>query len=195
MRDGIVLGVSVGLGFAAFESAGYAFNALFTSNGLSLLDVVETEVLRGILTPIGHGVWTGILGGTLFAAAAGYGKLRVTRAPARLESGRRRSPFPMGLLPRDRGSAHAASHQHPTAVAHHRVRSRANNHRSSGSHLHHLHLGIHGVGWRPGPVLLWSRWRRAAKINQRQPITSGLDGSDEGPAGQATSQARVPASP
>jgi hypothetical protein len=80
MRDGIVLGVSVGLGFAAFESAGYAFNALFTSNGLSLLDVVETEVLRGILTPIGHGVWTGILGGTLFAAAARYGKLRVTRA-------------------------------------------------------------------------------------------------------------------
>jgi len=80
MRNGIVLGVSVGLGFAAFESAGYAFNALFTSSGLSLFDVVETEVLRGILTPLGHGVWTGILGGTLFAAAARYGKLRPTPA-------------------------------------------------------------------------------------------------------------------
>jgi protease PrsW len=31
-----VLGASVGLGFAAFESAGYAFNALLTVHGLSL---------------------------------------------------------------------------------------------------------------------------------------------------------------
>ena len=30
MRDGIVLGAAVGFGFAALESAGYAFNALFT---------------------------------------------------------------------------------------------------------------------------------------------------------------------
>src|SRR5829696_7715513 len=70
VRDGMVLGATVGLGFAAFESAGYAFNALFTTNGLSLLAVVETEVLRGILTPIGHGVWTAILGGALLAAAS-----------------------------------------------------------------------------------------------------------------------------
>src|SRR5687767_14930768 len=69
-RYGMVLGATVGLGFAAFESAGYAFNALFTTNGLSLLAVVETEVLRGILTPIGHGVWTAILGGALLAAAS-----------------------------------------------------------------------------------------------------------------------------
>jgi protease PrsW len=75
-RDGMVLGATVGLGFAAFESAGYAFNALFTSNGLSLLGVVETEVLRGILTPIGHGIWTGILGGAMFAAASRHWRLR-----------------------------------------------------------------------------------------------------------------------
>jgi RsiW-degrading membrane proteinase PrsW (M82 family) len=36
MRDGMVLGATVGFGFAALESAGYAFNALFTSSGLSL---------------------------------------------------------------------------------------------------------------------------------------------------------------
>ncbi|HEX2157592.1 MAG TPA: PrsW family glutamic-type intramembrane protease, partial [Actinomycetes bacterium] len=35
MRDGIVLGAAVGFGFAAFESAGYAFNALFTAGGPS----------------------------------------------------------------------------------------------------------------------------------------------------------------
>ena len=69
-RDGMVLGAAVGFGFAALESAGYAFTALFGSNGLSLLNVVETEVLRGILTPFGHGLWTAILGGALFATAA-----------------------------------------------------------------------------------------------------------------------------
>jgi protease PrsW len=79
MRDGIVLGAAVGFGFAAFESAGYAFNALFTATGLSLPNLVETEVLRGILTPVGHGLWTAILGGALFAAAARRGRLRPTR--------------------------------------------------------------------------------------------------------------------
>jgi protease PrsW len=79
MRDGIVLGAAVGFGFAAFESAGYAFNALFTAAGPSLLNVVETEVLRGILAPVGHGLWTAILGGTLFAVAARRGRLRLSR--------------------------------------------------------------------------------------------------------------------
>jgi protease PrsW len=80
MRDGIVLGAAVGFGFAAFESAGYAFNALFTAGGPSLLNLVETEVLRGILTPVGHGLWTAILGGTLFRVAARRGRLRLSGA-------------------------------------------------------------------------------------------------------------------
>jgi protease PrsW len=80
MRDGIVLGAAVGFGFAAFESAGYAFNALFTAGGPSLLNLVETEVLRGILVPVGHGLWTAILGGTLFGVAARRGRLRLSRA-------------------------------------------------------------------------------------------------------------------
>ncbi len=80
MRDGIVLGATVGFGFAAFESAGYAFNALFTAGGPSLLNLVETEVLRGILAPVGHGLWTAILGGTLFGVAARRGRLRLSGA-------------------------------------------------------------------------------------------------------------------
>ncbi|MEU7893776.1 PrsW family glutamic-type intramembrane protease [Nonomuraea sp. NPDC049152] len=67
-RDGLVLGATVGFGFAAFESAGYAFNALFTPVGLSLSQLVETEVLRGLLAPVGHGLWTAIIGGVLFGA-------------------------------------------------------------------------------------------------------------------------------
>lgn len=66
--DGVILGATVGFGFAAFESAGYAFNALFTADGLALTQLVETEVLRGVLTPVGHGLWTAIAGGALFAA-------------------------------------------------------------------------------------------------------------------------------
>ncbi|WP_086667600.1 PrsW family intramembrane metalloprotease [Lentzea kentuckyensis] len=66
-RDGLVLGASVGFGFAAFESAGYALTATLTENGLSLMDLVTTELLRGLLAPFGHGLWTAILGGVLFS--------------------------------------------------------------------------------------------------------------------------------
>ena len=80
MRDGMVLGATVGFGFAALESSGYAFNALFTMEGLSLQNLVETEVLRGLLTPVGHGLWTAILGGVLFRTAARTGRPRLTGA-------------------------------------------------------------------------------------------------------------------
>ena len=66
LRHGLVLGATVGFGFAAFETAGYAFNALLTEQGLSLRDLVSTEILRGVLAPVGHGLWTAILGGVLF---------------------------------------------------------------------------------------------------------------------------------
>jgi RsiW-degrading membrane proteinase PrsW (M82 family) len=72
-RDGIVLGAAVGFGFAALESSGYALNALFTPNGLSLTSLVFSEGLRGVLAPVGHGLWTGILGGALFAAISRRG--------------------------------------------------------------------------------------------------------------------------
>ena len=78
VRDGIVLGAAVGFGFAALESSGYALNALVVVQngrpvGLSLGDLVTTEVLRAVLAPLGHGLWTGILGGALFAATPAGG--------------------------------------------------------------------------------------------------------------------------
>ena len=79
MRDGLVLGASVGFGFAAFESAGYALNSLITVQGLSLPQLVETELLRGILAPVGHGLWTAILGAVLFAAHHEHQRWRITR--------------------------------------------------------------------------------------------------------------------
>ncbi|TCO20275.1 protease prsW family protein [Kribbella steppae] len=77
-RDGFVLGAAVGFGFAAFESAGYAFNALLTVKGLSLTALVETELVRGVLAPFGHGLWTAILGGVLFREARA-GRFRFNR--------------------------------------------------------------------------------------------------------------------
>lgn len=78
VHSGVILGATVGFGFAAFESSGYALNALITVQGLSLRSLVETEILRGLLAPFGHGLWTGILGGLLFAGASSTGRLRLT---------------------------------------------------------------------------------------------------------------------
>ena len=81
-RDGIVLGAAVGFGFGALESSGYALNALIVrsgpSIGLSLANLVNTEMLRGVLAPVGHGLWTAILGGVLFSASRGASHLRIT---------------------------------------------------------------------------------------------------------------------
>jgi RsiW-degrading membrane proteinase PrsW (M82 family) len=68
LRNGMVLGAAVGFGFASFETAGYAFNALITVQGLSISALVQTELLRSVLAPVGHGLWTAILGGVLFAS-------------------------------------------------------------------------------------------------------------------------------
>ena len=79
-RAGMALGAAVGFGFAALESSGYALAALFVVQGqhltLSLSSVVFTELIRGVLAPFGHGLWSAILGGVIFHAAAHKGQLR-----------------------------------------------------------------------------------------------------------------------
>jgi RsiW-degrading membrane proteinase PrsW (M82 family) len=62
--DGIILGASAGMGFAALESSGYAFTTFMRSGGdLSVL--VYITLIRGILSPLGHGTWSAILAGVL----------------------------------------------------------------------------------------------------------------------------------
>ncbi|WP_020580256.1 PrsW family glutamic-type intramembrane protease [Actinopolymorpha alba] len=68
LRTGLLLGAAVGFSFAAFETAGYALQALTNVSGLSVRDMVEAELLRSILAPIGSGLWTAIVGGVLIAA-------------------------------------------------------------------------------------------------------------------------------
>ncbi|GHH41800.1 PrsW family intramembrane metalloprotease [Streptomyces candidus] len=76
LRAGLVLGAAVGFGFAAFESAGYAFNSVVTLRGLDLRALLETEVLRGLLAPFGHGLWTAIAGGALLGFRSPDGRFR-----------------------------------------------------------------------------------------------------------------------
>jgi RsiW-degrading membrane proteinase PrsW (M82 family) len=77
MLDGLVLGATVGLGFAAFESAGYAFNAMQGATGFNVGSLVTTEAARGMIAPVSHGLWTAIAGAVLFRASRGD-KLRLT---------------------------------------------------------------------------------------------------------------------
>jgi RsiW-degrading membrane proteinase PrsW (M82 family) len=65
--DGLLFGVVSGLGFAALESMGYGLTALFLSHG----DIGQVEKLlfvRGVLSPAGHGAWTGLVCATLWRA-------------------------------------------------------------------------------------------------------------------------------
>ena len=73
--DGLILGAAAGMGFASMESSGYAFVA-FLSSGGNLSMVVAVTLLRGILSPIGHGTWTAILASVLFRES-GAGHFRI----------------------------------------------------------------------------------------------------------------------
>jgi RsiW-degrading membrane proteinase PrsW (M82 family) len=66
---GILLGAAAGMGFAAFESSGYAFTAFLRSGG-SASAAVGVTMLRGIFSPLGHGTWTAIFASVLFRESA-----------------------------------------------------------------------------------------------------------------------------
>lgn len=77
MRAGLVLGAAVGCGFAALEGSGRAFAAALSADGADLRVLLETELLRGILAPLGHGLWTAIAGGALLAHRRPNGRFRL----------------------------------------------------------------------------------------------------------------------
>ncbi|HEX6026160.1 MAG TPA: PrsW family glutamic-type intramembrane protease [Solirubrobacter sp.] len=79
-RDGMVLGVTVGAGFAAFETSGYVLRVLIEhGDDHSILSILETEAFRGALAPFGHITWTAVLGGAVFASAWATGRFRFDR--------------------------------------------------------------------------------------------------------------------
>lgn len=68
--DGLILGAAAGMGFAALESMGYAFTSFMASQG-SLSATVGITLMRGILSPLGHGTWAAILASVLFRESHG----------------------------------------------------------------------------------------------------------------------------
>src|ERR1700736_4839692 len=76
--DGIILGGAAGMGFAALESSGYVFTA-FVGSGGNLTALVLVTLLRGLLSPVGHGTWTAILATAMFRES-GPNRFRLDRA-------------------------------------------------------------------------------------------------------------------
>jgi hypothetical protein len=73
VRDGILLGTVVGLGFGAFESAGYTLSYGLHNGEVSLHRMISEELLREVIAPFCHGIWSGLLGAAIFSAL-GRGK-------------------------------------------------------------------------------------------------------------------------
>jgi protease PrsW len=58
--NGLLFGAAIGTGFAAFESAGYAYRSDY------MTDVLHEINVRGVLAPFGHIVWTGMCAAALW---------------------------------------------------------------------------------------------------------------------------------
>jgi protease PrsW len=56
-RDGIIIGIASGMGFATLETMGYGFQALL-AGGVAAVD--ETLLLRALFSPACHIAWTGM---------------------------------------------------------------------------------------------------------------------------------------
>jgi protease PrsW len=67
--NGLLFGAAVGAGFAGFESAGYAFN-LSLANASSIAEATQLAMgnilIRGLLAPGGHVIWTAMVGSALW---------------------------------------------------------------------------------------------------------------------------------
>jgi RsiW-degrading membrane proteinase PrsW (M82 family) len=72
--DGLLFGVASGMGFAALETMGYAFTALMSSQG-SIGALEQTLLIRGLLSPLGHAAWTGIVCAALWYGRQKTGKM------------------------------------------------------------------------------------------------------------------------
>lgn len=58
--NGIAFGVACGMGFAALETMGYGLMSLIESRG-SVGVLLDTLLVKGLLSPAGHAAWTGIV--------------------------------------------------------------------------------------------------------------------------------------
>ncbi|RAK02915.1 RsiW-degrading membrane proteinase PrsW (M82 family) [Larkinella arboricola] len=71
--NGLLFGAAVGTGFAAFESAGYAFVALLEYGSIDV--ALANIVARGIMAPFAHIIWTAITAAAVWRLK-GFGPFR-----------------------------------------------------------------------------------------------------------------------
>jgi RsiW-degrading membrane proteinase PrsW (M82 family) len=143
--DGVILGAAAGMGFAALESSGYVFTAFVESRG-SLSELVVVTLLRGLLSPVGHGTWTAILASVLFREGR-PNRFRIDRAVVGAYLG-------VAIL-------HGLWDGLPQVVA-----------AIIGSGLEvFLAQGAIGVA---GLVMLWFRWREAVRRAERGPVDADV---------------------
>jgi len=81
--DGLLFGVASGMGFSALETMGYGLVALINSQG-DIGTLEETLLIRGLVSPVGHAAWTGLVCAALWRA--------------RQRTGRAFNPFVLGFF-------------------------------------------------------------------------------------------------
>jgi RsiW-degrading membrane proteinase PrsW (M82 family) len=69
--DGLILGTVSGLGFAVFETAGYGFTTLIEGGFEGLLVLM---LIRGLLSPFGHGLWSGMVAAAFWQTGRDVGR-------------------------------------------------------------------------------------------------------------------------
>ena len=72
--DGLLFGVASGMGFAALETMGYGLVSLMQSGG-NVGTLEQLLLIRGLLSPVGHAAWTGLVCATLWGEREKKGKL------------------------------------------------------------------------------------------------------------------------
>jgi RsiW-degrading membrane proteinase PrsW (M82 family) len=77
VRDGLILGVASGAGFAALETMGYAFTTIVDQHG-DLTELSHLLLIRGFWSPAGHMAWTGLIAAALYYAAERHFSARST---------------------------------------------------------------------------------------------------------------------
>jgi RsiW-degrading membrane proteinase PrsW (M82 family) len=163
--DGLILGAAAGMGFAALESMGYAFVA-FLSSGGSLSQTVFVTLIRGIMSPVGHGTWTAIFASVLFRESKN-GRFRINL-----------NVIGAFLLV---SVLHAAWDGLPTLITDY-----------LGSGLD-VFLGQAFVG-AAGLFVLWLRWREANRLQQASALaaTTDLSAAPHVPMAESTLHPEAP---
>ncbi len=71
--DGLLFGVATGMGFAALETMGYGMVAFIKSQGdVGVLQ--EVLLVRGLVSPLGHAAWTGLVCSVLWGTRQRTGR-------------------------------------------------------------------------------------------------------------------------